>query len=62
MEEYQIGKGDEVLGYGLTSSITVLSESGVRDTANLLQRERSIGVLYEAIKLIVEPLENCELR
>lgn len=48
--------------YSFPSSTTVPLESGLRVTANSVGRYRRMRVLQEALKEVVEPVQNCELK
>lgn len=48
--------------YGFTSSQKVPSENGVRDNADSVRRERRMTILQEAMKVVAEPLQKCELK
>lgn len=48
--------------YGFSSSMTLLSESGVLLTTDSVESKRRMSVLFEAMKVVVGPLKYCELK
>lgn len=62
LEEEIFREDEETSLYGVASSMTVMLESGVRDTADLVLREQRMRLLHEALKVVKLPPKNCELR
>lgn len=48
--------------YGFTSSMTVPSESSILVTADLERRKRRMRVHQKAMKVVMGPLQDCELK
>lgn len=61
LEEQGWGEDEEMSVYGLSSSMTVPFESGVRVATALEGRNRRMKVLLAAMKVVEESVQECEL-